>query len=333
MRACRRVYTRSPGGEQKIVERQEIARHEANDKASAILPGMARALRIAIVGAGNLGTALALALPSAGFVIDSLIVRPRARSPQRARALARKLRSRVLTDARQANADLFWLCVPDSQIAQAARSMARQRNWKSSVVLHTSGALGSVELKPLRVQGAKVASAHPLMTFVRGAHPPFAGIPFAVEGDVSAVRLARQIIHRLGGKAYPIRRSDKAAYHAWGTFASPLLTALLATTEQVAGLAGVRAEQARPRMVPIVLQTLANYASLGAPKAFSGPIVRGDVETVGKHLHAFRSNPVIRNVYAALALAAVQFLPARHKADLKRVIERALRGQVAASRS
>ena len=103
--------------------------------------------------------------------------------------------------------------------------------------MHSSGALTSDELAVLRSQGASVASVHPLMTFVQGSRPSLAGVSFAVEGDSAAVRLARRIVKDVGGKAYSILKKDKAAYHAWGTFASPLLTALLATAEEVAALA------------------------------------------------------------------------------------------------
>jgi len=129
--------------------------------------------------------------------------------------------------------------------------------------------------------------------------------------------VARQIVISLGGQAYPIRKRDKSAYHAWGTLASPLFTALLATTEQVAHLAGVSAKDARKRMIPILLQTLANYAAFGAPKAFSGPIIRGDVETVKRHLRALRGAPLARNVYVALARAATELLPTSNRAALE----------------
>jgi len=287
-----------------------------------MLPGMAPKLRIAIVGPGNLGTALGLALQRAGYTVDSVLTRPGARSRAKARLLARKLQSSASEDAAQVDADLFWLCVPDSQIREAARQLAGQRAWKGIVALHSSGALASDELQALRAKGATVASAHPMMTFVAGSQPAFSGVPFAVEGDAAAVRSAQRILLSLGAQAYPIRKRDKPAYHAWGTFASPLFTALLATTEQVARLASVPAKEARKRMIPILLQTLANYAAFGAPDAFSGPIIRGDVQTVQQHLRALRKAPVAREVYSSLASAALEYLPSRNSAALQRALRR-----------
>lgn len=277
--------------------------------------------RIAIIGPGHFGVALAGSLRRAGYTIDSVLVRPRAESLKKARSLARKVGARVVTDPSGLRADVVWFCVPDSEIVPAARSFAGKILWKGTVALHSSGALASDELAALRNVGASVASVHPLMTFVHRSQPLLASVPFAIEGDATAVRVARRIVDDLGGYAYAIRKQDKVAYHAWGTFASPLFTALLATTEQVAALAGVKPRAARQRMMPILLQTLANYAAFGAAGAFSGPIVRGDVDTVKGHLRVLRFNPAAREVYSALARSGLRFLPARNKKLLKQILE------------
>jgi len=146
------------------------------------------------------------------------------------------------------------------------------------------------------------------------------GVSFAIEGDPVAVRAARGIVRDLGGESYAISQKEKNAYHAWGTFASPLLTALLATAEQVAGLAGVTRKAARGRMLPILLQTVKNYGAVGAAAGFSGPIVRGDVETVRRHLEVLRTAPVPRQVYMALVRAALEYLPAKNKTSLRRLL-------------
>ena len=158
------------------------------------------------------------------------------------------------------------------------------------------------------------------MTFVRGSRPSLAGVSFAVEGNVAAVRTARRVVRDLGGHAYSIRKEDKAAYHAWGTFASPLFTALLATAERVAAKAGVNRKAAKQRMIPILLQTLANYAAFGAAGGFSGPIVRGDADTVERHLRVLGGTPAAE-AYSALARAALQYLPVKNKKSLKRVLD------------
>jgi predicted short-subunit dehydrogenase-like oxidoreductase (DUF2520 family) len=290
-----------------------------------MLPGMAAKPRVAIVGAGNLGSALALALGRAEYAVEAVIVRSRGGSLKRAQALANQVGARASTDLSDVRAALIWFCVPDAEIVRAAQSLAGEIEWKGRVALHSSGALTSDELSVLRGRGAAVASVHPLMTFVRGSRPSLANVPFAIEGDPAAVRAARRVVENLGGHAYSIRQKDKAAYHAWGTFASPLFTALLATTERVAAFAGVSRKAARLRMIPIVLQTLVNYAAFGAAGGFSGPIIRGDVDTVKRHLRVLRGAPVAREVYLSLAKAALAYLPGRNKRALRRELRSARR--------
>jgi predicted short-subunit dehydrogenase-like oxidoreductase (DUF2520 family) len=293
---------------------------------SAILPGVSAPHSakpvIAIVGAGNVATTLAVALNQAGYSVDQIISSEGVSSLRKARLLARKVEARVAAAGKaQIRADIVWFCVPDSAIAPAAQSLAHSAEWRGRIALHSSGALTSDELAILRGRGAFVASLHPLMTFVPKSRPSLAEVPFAIEGDPAAARAARKIVKNLGGHAFAIREQDKAAYHAWGTFASPLFTALLAATEKVAAIAGVSGKASRKRMLPILRQTLANYAKFGAASAFSGPIVRGDIDTVKRHLQSLRKDPIARQVYASLAQAALAYLPAKNKAAIKNALE------------
>jgi predicted short-subunit dehydrogenase-like oxidoreductase (DUF2520 family) len=281
------------------------------------------ARRIAIVGVGNLGHALAVSLRSAGYEINSLLVRPPASvaTSKKTRKLAKQVGARMTDRPSEiAGANVIWFCVPDSEIKPAAAALSSAIGWKGKVAIHSSGALTSDELSALRRRGASVASVHPLMTFVRGSQPALAGVAFALEGDAAALRVARTIVKKLGGSAYNIRKQEKPAYHAWATFTSPLLTALLATSAQVARAAGVDRNEAKRRMLPILRQTLENYAAYDAAAAFSGPIIRGDVDTVKKHLHTLCKIPAAREVYAALARAALAYLSAKNKAALKRAL-------------
>lgn len=296
---------------------------------SAMLPGMpekgsvnrATKPRIAIVGSGNLARALAVALHAAGYRIVQIVARVRQTSLRRARQLAVEVGASAVTVARaRVLADLVWFCVPDGAIRGAAEAL-KGADWGGKVALHSSGALTSDELAELRRRGAVVASVHPLMTFVPGSQPALEAVPFAIEGDADAVRTARQIVKNLGGHAYSIRKKEKAAYHAWGTFVSPLLTALLVISEHVAVAAGVHRKEARRRMLPMLKRTLANYEAFGAAGAFSGPILRGDVDTVKRHLHILRGDPIAQGVYVSLTRAALAYLPAKDKRVMEKVVK------------
>ncbi len=253
------------------------------------------------------------------------------RSRRRARSLAAKVGAHAVTAHSAAlDATLLWFCVPDGAIRSAASDLAvsligRANNQnrvqdKSRFAFHSSGALLSHELDPLRKAGAAVASVHPLMTFVAGAHPSLTGVPFAIEGDEKARRVARQIVRDLGGESFALPAAYKAAYHAWATLTSPLLLAFLVTLEEAARAAGLTREDARRKSLPIIHQTLANYARLGPAQSFSGPLIRGDVETVTKHLEVLRKHPGTRDVYVALARAALRGLPVKNRVRLMRLL-------------
>jgi len=165
-----------------------------------------------------------------------------------------------------------------------------------------------------------VAAVHPFMTFVSGAVPSLEGVGFGIEGDAKALKMAQRLVRSFGAVTFPIKKENKAAYHAWGGFSSPLLVALLMTGEQVAGEAGISAKDARKKIMPIVRQTVSNYEKLGPEAAFTGPLVRGDAEVVRRHLDLLKRVPAAREVYLALARSALKTLPVRHRKDLERVL-------------
>lgn len=274
---------------------------------------------ITLIGAGNLAHALAPALRRAGYRIDEIVVRGSSR--RRAERLARQVRARLATNstARLAG-DVIWFCVNDDSIRSCADDYAVKAIWKGKIALHSSGALGSDELRALKRRGAAVASVHPMMTFVAGKAASMKDVAFALEGDELATRAARAIATNLGGHAFPIRKQDKALYHAIGAFCSPLVIALLATGEKVAKQARVPSAELRRVMQPILQRTIENYLKQGAAASFSGPINRGDVATVRKHLVALNKVPQAREIYLAVARAAMRSLPVKNKKEIERIL-------------
>jgi len=275
---------------------------------------------ITLIGAGNLASALAVALRAAGYRIDEIVSRPSSR--QRAERLARSVRARVVTGSNATlSADIIWFCVNDDAIRDCAFEYAPKTDWKGKIGLHSSGALGSDELRALRRRGAAVASVHPMMTFVTGKAASMKGIAFALEGEARAVQAAQAIARDLGGHPFQIRKENKVLYHAMGAFCSPLVIALLATGEKVARQAKVPPAELQRVIQPLLQRTLDNYVRQGAAASFSGPINRGDVATVRKHLAALKKLPQARQIYLAVARAAVGALPVRNKAQLERLLQ------------
>ena len=276
---------------------------------------------ITLIGAGNLARALGIALHAAGYRIDAVAARAKADSRKRAVALARKLNASVLSLSEfEPASEIIWLCHTDDALSQTAHQLAGRSGWKNKIVLHSSGALTSDELAPLRRAGAHVASLHPMMTFVPGTTPKMKDVPFAVEGDRKAVSAAKRIVRDLGSEVFEIWKTSKVLYHALGSFSSPLVVATLVTAERVGRAAGLSRDQTRKVMGPILRQTMKNYLESGPAAAFSGPIKRGDLNTVRRHLRELKRVPGATEVYRALVKSALRDLPSGNTAALTKLL-------------
>jgi predicted short-subunit dehydrogenase-like oxidoreductase (DUF2520 family) len=167
---------------------------------------------VSIIGSGRLGTALAIALASEGYSIQSLVARRAQKARQAATLLDGKpqiLAAKQLLSMRPA--DLFLITVPDDQIAVVAAQLSRLNIDKQPIVLHTSGALSSAVLAPLRERGWHTGSVHPLIS-VSDKNATLAGAFWSVEGDRSALRMGKAIVRDLGGHSFSIRSEDKPLY-------------------------------------------------------------------------------------------------------------------------
>src|SRR5262249_38779108 len=245
-----------------------------------------RKLDFSIVGPGQLARVLVHALHDAGYGIREIISRDLPESRQRAQKLARgvKATARGIAEA-EFEAAVIWICLPDDFVPQCARVIAKSKSsWDGKIIIHSSGALSSGELEPFRTAGGSIASAHPLMSFVPNSPATLKGVPIALEGDARAVAMLMTAFRRMRASVFKIEEGRKAAYHAFGSFASPLLVAYLTQMEAAGQLAGLERKEARERAAAILQQTLVNYLREGPEEAFSGPLRRGDVGTIKKHL-------------------------------------------------
>lgn len=283
---------------------------------------------VTLIGAGNLAYALGPALRAAGYTIDAVAARETASSRRRAAMLAKSVGAMAVPLAQAGpDSDIIWICHTDDALADTARLLSRKPGWKNKIVLHSSGALSSEVLAPLRRAGAHVASLHPMMTFVPGTVPHMREVPFAVEGDSPAITAARTIVKDLGAEVFLINRRAKTLYHALGSFSSPLIVATLVTAERVGRAAGLSASQTRKLTGPILRQTFRNYQERGAAAAFSGPIKRGDLNTVRRHLHELKRVPGASEVYRALVKSALMDLPSVKKRELLKLLKGQIRNE------
>ena len=244
--------------------------------------------RVSIVGAGRLGTALAVALASHGYAIDSLVARRAQRARKAATLLDGKpqaLAAKQLLSLRAA--DVFLITVPDDQIAGVAAELSRAEF--EGIALHTSGALASDVLAPLRKRGWHTGSVHPLIS-VSDSDSALAGAFWSVEGDAAALRMGKTIVRDLGGRSFSIRSEDKPLYHAAAVMVSGNVVALFDVALEMLMHCGLSRKTARSILTPLIASTVRSLETKDPAQALTGTFSRGDVKTVKRHLAALKSN-------------------------------------------
>jgi predicted short-subunit dehydrogenase-like oxidoreductase (DUF2520 family) len=221
-----------------------------------------------------------------------------------------------------------FLSVPDDALPEMAHTLAGQGSAPGGcAAYHLSGAVSTDVLAPLHHRGYAVGSIHPLQAL---AHPVtgalrLPGSYFAVSGEPEAVRTAHRILRPIDGRALSIPVARKALYHAGAVVAANFVPTLLAMAGRLLVQAGVPQDEALDALLPLVRGALANAEELGLVEALTGPVARGDVETVRIHLHTME--PREREVYRTLGrelvvLARAQGLDDEEAAALEELFGR-----------
>ena len=302
-----------------------------------------------IVGAGRLGTAMGLALKAKGYEIDVVVTRRPAAARQAAKTFGpgtmalsalQMARLGVHLQDRLNRCSLVLIATPDDIISRVAEQLAGTFASKSArsprrIVLHTSGALSSNVLRPLRRAGFATGSLHPLVSISdsRSGSESLARAFFSVEGDSAAVRLAGSLVRDLGGRSFRLDSRRKALYHAAAVTAAPNMTALFDIAVEMLGRCGLSPQRARQILLPLAESTLANLATQDPARALTGTFKRGDVSTVEKHLAALKSANLPQALAAYVLLGQRSLLLARrHNPNrvgldqIERLLSRAAKG-------
>ncbi|MFZ6711409.1 Rossmann-like and DUF2520 domain-containing protein [Undibacterium sp. TC9W] len=180
-------------------------------------------------------------------------------------------------------ADVTMLSVSDDQIASVCQQLVDAGLLKAgSVIFHCSGAKASTELQPARLAGAAVASVHPVRSFanVDLLAEQFAGTICSLEGDEAALAVLVPVLQATGAETVIIKADNKLLYHAGSVFASNYLVTLMEVALRTYQAAGIPADIAQKMAAPLARQTLENVFTLGTRAALTGPIARGDMQTV-----------------------------------------------------
>jgi predicted short-subunit dehydrogenase-like oxidoreductase (DUF2520 family) len=256
------------------------------------------------------GTALARGLVASGHRVAAVL----SRTAASAQALADRVGAPVAESswaALPASVRLVWICVPDDAIASVAAALAAvDHPWNDTLAAHTSGAKTAAALAPLGEQGAATMSFHPLQTFAQGTSPgAFEDVVVGLEGDDRAVAAGETLARALGARPVRLTPEEKACYHCAAALASNGLVALLAVVDEVFGASGMATEapSAFERVRPLLEQTCANLEQGTPEEVLTGPVARGDEDTVQAHLDALADEtPHLVPLYAALSTEMVR---------------------------
>lgn len=283
---------------------------------------------VAILGPGRMGLALGAALRDARaaerFVFLGRGLHPPPHPVFEEQRLAADwdtlpaVEYRMLPGALPEATTIAILAVPDRALAEVAYDLARFGAPRAGcVALHLAGALSTDVLEPLHHAGYATGSMHPLQAvadpWLSGER--LQGITFALAGEPAALSAARRLANALGSNTILVPPALRPVYHAAAVMASNYLVALIAATVRVLEQAGVKEMDALPAVLPLVQGTLDNVRQLGVPAALTGPIPRGDTDTI--RLHLARLSPRERMLYCDLGLELLELARAAGLEDAR----------------
>lgn len=218
---------------------------------------------------------------------------------------------RMLPSQPPAGTTIVILAVPDDALPEVVHDLAMMGPAPPGcVALHLSGALSTDALGPLHHRDYAIGSMHPLMAVADPwlAGDRLIGAAFAMTGEPGANTAARRLVSALGGVPLTIPATLRPLYHAAAVMASNYLVALTGAAVRMLGEAGVDDEDAVRALLPLLRGTLDNIEQLGVRAAVTGPIARGDVDTV--RLHLARLSPGDRVLYSGLGLELLRLAQA-----------------------
>lgn len=276
--------------------------------------------KIGFIGCGTVGTALAVRLSAKAYSVVAAASRTRA-SAERLAGMVGGCRVFDRAQPVADEADIVFVTTPDDAIPV----VVAQTKWHPGQgVVHCSGADSLDTLEPARKLGAGVGAFHPLQTFasIAQAIENLPGSTFALEGDEPLLGTLKTMAADLGGHWVVLGPGDKVLYHAAAVIACNYFVTLVKLATDLWKTFGVATPEATRALLPLLRGTVNNIGNVGLPYGLTGPIARGDLGTIAKHLAALeKTAPEVLPIYKELGLHTIPVALGKGKIDHKRAEE------------
>ena len=270
--------------------------------------------KLGFIGAGTVGTALAIRLSERGYPVVAVSSRSQASADKLAQAI-NGCRAVESSQAVADSAELVFITTPDGAIPTVVSTV----KWHlGQSVVHCSGADSVNSLEPAGKQGASVGAIHPLQTFasVEQAINNIAGSTFALEAQEPLLSILKDIATVLDGTFIELTADDKVLYHAAAVIACNYLVTLVKLATDLWQTFNVPPERATQALLPLLRGTIANIERVGIPQCLTGPIARGDTGTIKKHIDAMeKAAPALLPTYLDLGRQTIPIALAKERID------------------
>ncbi|RLC94813.1 MAG: DUF2520 domain-containing protein [Chloroflexi bacterium] len=275
---------------------------------------------IGFIGAGTVGTALAIRLREKGYPVIAVASRTRT-SAERLASMVDGCQVHENGQAVADVAEMVFITTPDDAIAQ----VAAQVQWHSGQsVIHCSGAESVDILEPATRAAAQAGAFHPLQTLasIAQAIENIPGSCFALEAQEPLLGTLKGMVDALGGWAIELKPGDKVLYHAAAVIACNYLVTLVKLATDLWQTFNVPPSEATRALLPLLRGTVNNVDNVGLPNCLTGPVARGDLGTIRKHLTALEASaPEVLPAYCELGRQTVPISLAKGKIDETRSAE------------
>jgi len=249
---------------------------------------MSNTLKITVIGAGNVGTHLALRFSELGFPVQQIF----SRTQTKAKRLADQVKAKHCNDLKEIEntADVYIIAVHDDAIETVAKALAKQLE-PTKVVAHTSG---STSVQTISSYFENYGIFYPLQTFTKGIRPDFTTLPICINGgNQNTLEQLKAIANETSGNVYEITEEERQILHVTAVMVNNFTNRMLALAEEILDKEQISFEILKP----LINETVNKIKGNKAADIQTGPAARGDEQTIERHMDYLSQFPEQKQIY------------------------------------